>query len=120
MHQHLGVGMGAALRFERVGADAFVDVALSKPYLDVPVGPVPADVRAEEEIRKEENAPVVRDRIDHVQHVAAGAGVVQLGFDLGTRIHVPDRHIAGKLRLPPPHIVRRHAGGERAPGIEIG
>ena len=100
MNQHLCLGIFRTRLIQHVGTDALVDVTLSHPDLDPPVRPHPADVAAEEEVGKEENALVFRDRVDHVEHVAAGAAVVQLGFHLGSGVDVANRDVAGKLGLP--------------------
>ncbi len=84
------------------------------------VGAHPPHMGPEEEVGAEEDAAVLRDRIDHLENVAAGAAVVQLGLHLGGRIHVADDHVAGKLRLPGPHIVSGDRRRERAARREIG
>ena len=107
MHQHVRLGMRLPLRLERLGIDALVDVAFAQPDLDVSVRPVAPHVRAEEKIGKEEDALVFRDRVDHVEHVAAGAGVIELGLHLGGRVDVADGDVARELRLPLAHVARR-------------
>ena len=120
MHQHLGVRIALPGGVQRLGADALVHVALPHPDLDPPVGPHPAHVGAEEEIGQEEDALVLGDGVDHVEHVAAGAAVVELRLHLRGGVDVAHRDVAGELRLPPAHVLRGDRGGERAAGLEVG
>ena len=107
VHQHLRVGIPLPGGVERLGADALVHVALAQPDLDPAVRPHPAHVRAEEEVGQEEDALVFGDGVDHVEHVAAGAAVVELRLHLGRGVDVAHRDVAGELGLPPPHVLRR-------------
>ena len=93
VHQHLGVGVRRARGIQRLGPNSLVHVALAHPHLDVAVGSHPPHVRAEEEVGQEENALVGGNGVDHVEHVAAGAAVVELRLDLGGGVHVADRDV---------------------------
>ncbi len=119
MDQHLGVGMRRTLGIERIGVDALVHMALAHPDLDLPVGPHPPHVGAQEEVGQEQDAPVFRHGIDHVQHVATGAAVVQLRLHRCSGIHVPHRHVAGELLAPPDHVLGVDRRGQRAPRLEV-
>ena len=120
MHQDLGVRVLLARGVERLGADPLVHVALAQPHLDPPVRPHPAHVGAEEEVGEEEDALVRRDGVDHVEHVAAGAAVVELRLHVGGRVDVAHRDVVRELRLPAPDVLGGHGRRERAAGLEVG
>ena len=104
--QDLGVGVALPRRVEGLAPDAPVHVALAHPDLDPAVRPHPARVGAEEEVGEEEDAAIGRNRVDHVEDVAAGAAVVQLGLHLRGGVDVAHRDVIGKLRPPLPHLAR--------------
>src|SRR6185312_676758 len=108
MNQHLCLGVFRTRLIQHVRTYALVDVTLSHPYLDPPLRPHPADVAAEEEVGQEENPLVFRDGVDDIEHVAAGAAVVQLGFHLRRGIDVAHGDVPRKLRLPGADIVGRY------------
>ena len=62
---------------------------------------------------------VLGDGVDHVEHVAAGAAVVELRLHLGGRVDVADGDVVGELRLPAAHVLGGHRGRERAAGLEV-
>ena len=113
-------GMRRAHLGQPVGPDAGMHVALAQPHLDVPVRTHASHVRAQEEVGQEEDALALRDRVDHVQHVAAGAAVVELRLHLGGGVHVPHRDVPGEARLPLPHVGRGDRVGQGAAGGEVG
>src|SRR3954466_10836562 len=103
VNQHLCLGIFGTRLVQHVRPNALVDVTLTHPDLDLPLRPHPADVAAEEEIGQEENPFVFRDSVDDIEHVAAGAAVVQLGFDLCRGVDIPNGDVPRELRLPTPN-----------------
>jgi hypothetical protein len=120
VHQHLGIGVRGAGFVEHLRADSFVHVAFAHPDLDTAIRPHPPHVAAEEEVGQEEDPNVRRNSVDDVERVAAGAAVVELGFDFCCGVDVAHRDVTGELGLPAAHVFGRDRRRERAPRTQIG
>jgi hypothetical protein len=114
----LGLGIGRPLR-EAGGVDGRVHVALAHPQVHPPAG-LALDVGSEEQVRQEQDLPVLRDAPHDIDGVRGRAADVGLRLDLGRGVHVGDDDRAGVLGLPGPQLLGGDGGRERAPGLEVG
>jgi hypothetical protein len=120
VHQHFGLRIRSARFVQDLRANSLVDVALTHPHLDPPVGAHPPHVASEEEVGKKQDPLVRRDCVDHIEHVPAGAAVIELRLHLGRGVHVSHGDVIGELRPPLPDIFRRDGGRERTSGPQVG
>jgi hypothetical protein len=102
------------------GTDPGVDVALAHPHVDVVPAGLPADVRAEELVREEEDVSSGRDRGHDLDRVRGRAADVRFGLHLGAGVDIGDHDGARIFGLPGPELRRGDRIRQGTAGLAVG